>query len=508
MRYFNNYRHTLFSCYRVKYYIMTLIFSILLAPACQRASPVAPSQAVSVSSNGHYLMNQDGTPFFWIGDTGWGIFQQLTREEVDIYLDNRKSKGFTIIQSVIFWFPHGGEEENGPLNAPNAYGHHPFQGEPNAPLTSIPLIKEGGDMQNPNDYWEHADYIIKSIKDRGLKLALLPCWGNAYVNNRMRGSQIEFTEEEARSYGQFLGERYRGEDHIIWCLGGDVDPVNFGDKDQRSVYRAMAEGIGRGVSGNKNLKWNEPHQDWDQCMMTFHAVRTPTLSGEGGEGGSSSIWFHNDPWLDMNMMETFQWMSQIHPYVSEDYQKTPPKPTILAEGAYELGKYNHECGFITPLLIRRQGYHAFFAGAAGYTYGHWALWPFRGTYCGVNWKEAMDYPGAIHMAQYMRQFIEEQEIFSFQPTQSLILSENPGGNYLQCAMIKNDSSKILVYLPEIKSIELNLSIIRGEGIIEAKWLDPRNGNRVKQHVKNHGPVLPPSNWEDAILLLERNSLLN
>jgi hypothetical protein len=341
--------------------LLLLFFSISFTQA------IEDKNRMSVSENGHYLIDTDGNPFYWIGDTGWAMFQRLTREQIDQYLDDRCEKGFNLIQSVAFWYPYGEFEPIGPLNETNAYGFRPFTGSANSPNTSDPFLVGGGSIDDPNDYWDHADYVVEAVKKRRLKLVLLPCWANAFINNRMKGSQIEFTVEEALLYGKFLGEGYKNEPHIIWCLGGDVDPVNFGDRDQRAVYRTMAEGIGRGVSGNDHLKWNSTHKDWNQTMMTFHAVRSPQYSGAGAEGGSSSLWFHDDAWLDFNMMETFSWRYNIYPYVTEDYHKVTAKPTLLGEGAYEGGKYNHECGYFTPLKVRQQGYHAFFAGGAGYT---------------------------------------------------------------------------------------------------------------------------------------------
>ena len=56
---------------------------------------------LKVTPNGHYLQYEDGTPFFWLGDTGWELFHRLTLEEINQYFDNRKSKGFNVIQAVI-----------------------------------------------------------------------------------------------------------------------------------------------------------------------------------------------------------------------------------------------------------------------------------------------------------------------------------------------------------------------------------------------------------------------
>jgi len=33
-----------------------------------------------VTENHRYLMDSEGNPFFWLGDTGWLLFSKLTRE--------------------------------------------------------------------------------------------------------------------------------------------------------------------------------------------------------------------------------------------------------------------------------------------------------------------------------------------------------------------------------------------------------------------------------------------
>lgn len=75
--------------------------------------------SLQVSSDGHFLMHRDGTPFFYLGDTAWELFHRLSREEAEIYLENRREKEFTVIQAVLL------AELNG-LNIPNVYGHTPL----------------------------------------------------------------------------------------------------------------------------------------------------------------------------------------------------------------------------------------------------------------------------------------------------------------------------------------------------------------------------------------------
>lgn len=77
-------------------YLKRILFAAL-ASMCLVATSQTPWEkgALEVSSNGHYIQHTNGSPFLWIADTGWGMVQQLTREEIDLYLDNRQKLGFT-----------------------------------------------------------------------------------------------------------------------------------------------------------------------------------------------------------------------------------------------------------------------------------------------------------------------------------------------------------------------------------------------------------------------------
>ena len=54
-----------------------------------------------VNSSGRYLEYTDGTPFLYIGDTAWELISRLNDKETEQYLENRREKGFTVIQTVI-----------------------------------------------------------------------------------------------------------------------------------------------------------------------------------------------------------------------------------------------------------------------------------------------------------------------------------------------------------------------------------------------------------------------
>ena len=46
------------------------------------------------------MLEKDGKPFFYLGDTAWELFHRLNREDADRYLRDRAARGFTVIQAV------------------------------------------------------------------------------------------------------------------------------------------------------------------------------------------------------------------------------------------------------------------------------------------------------------------------------------------------------------------------------------------------------------------------
>jgi hypothetical protein len=50
------------------------------------------------SANGHHFAHADGTPFFWLGSTAWPLHQNLSKEDVALYLDDARAKRFNVIQ--------------------------------------------------------------------------------------------------------------------------------------------------------------------------------------------------------------------------------------------------------------------------------------------------------------------------------------------------------------------------------------------------------------------------
>src|SRR5262245_33276420 len=332
--------------------------AILLAFTTQESA-----RSWTVDPTGRHLVDPSGKPFFWLGDTAWLLSQMPKREDAELYLKTRARQGFTVIQVALVM----GEERVAGTLRPNAYGDTAFvDGDPSRPR-----------MTSGYDYWDNVDSFLEKAEAEGLVLGVLPLFVG------WKGDGYKFLNpEKAHAYGKFLGERYRTKTHLIWILGGD----NVPDTDaKKAVWHAMAKGITEAVAGK---------EDYTRTLMTYHSPG----------GTTSSTWFHTAPWLDFNMIQTWDKHKEVPSRIAADYALTPPKPTGLGEGAYEDGP-QYPTKPIDARVVRKQAYESYFAG--GYhTFGNTNTWNF-GTCKGEltqPWKAALDSPGTRNLTALKKIF--------------------------------------------------------------------------------------------------------
>ena len=445
-----------------------------------------------VSSNRRYIEHTDRTPFLWLGDTAWNLAARLTREEIDLYLDDRRAKGITVIQAVLHFTrspgPGLGVDERNPRNV---YGHRIFAGSATDPETSIPLEQPGVN----NDYWDHVDYFVLAARKRGLHIGLVPFWGSNFVDGANPNAR-QYTAGEARAYGGFLGKRFRREPHVIWIPGADTIPGRNGEA--LSIYRALAEGIVEGVSG-KSAAWNRPSSAWDRVLLTFHPAAF----------SSSGFWFGaEDRWIDFNMAQTGQFNPEtVFDLIHSEYNRTAPvRPIVNGESAYEAWTVERGGFFKSPLDVRRGIYQTFQAGGAGYTYGHEAsakggadhIWAFGVESGGKSWKDLLNSAGIRQLA-IAGKFYTRHRWWTLIPDQTLIAAGHGRGVTRKCALRSADSKTALVYFPERTPAEVKFT--QGARL---SWFDPRDGSTLPVSAADlpKSEFLPPSGWEDGVLVIE------
>jgi hypothetical protein len=404
---------------------------------CTLISSTVAAQ-LQVSSNKRFLQTSDGKPFFWLGDTAWELFHRLDREEAEKYLKNRADKGFTVIQAVVL------AELDG-LHTPNAYGELPL---------------ENDDPTKPREaYFQHVDFIVRKAEELGLHIAMLPTWGDKVFKDQWgKGPEI-FTVENAKTYGRWIGNRYKNQRNIIWILGGDRNPRNENDV---AVWRSMASGIEEGVGGR------------EKALMSYHPQ--PNNVDDGG----SAKWFHGDQWLDFNMFQTGHCReTNLWDRMSYAYNLKPIKPVIDGEPIYE----DHpvcfnakDLGTSSAYDVRMAAWLDVFSGAFGHTYGCHDIWqmyaPGREPVNGPHfpWYTAIDLPGSGQL-KYLRKLIESRPMFDRVPDQGLISDALNANDRIQAT---RGNDYIFVYSAQGKKFSVNANKISGREII-AHWYNPKNG---------------------------------
>ena len=176
--------------------LLTMATSVAAQKKTQKTYIPWNNGKLVVSEEGRYLKHENGTPFFWLGETGWLLPERLNRDEAEYYLEQCKRRGYNVIQVQTL------------NNVPsmNIYGQY--------------SMIDGYNFKNINQkgvygYWDHMDYIIRTAAKKGQYIGMVCIWGSP-VN---RG---EMTVEQAKAYGKFLAERYKDEPNIIWFIGGDI----------------------------------------------------------------------------------------------------------------------------------------------------------------------------------------------------------------------------------------------------------------------------------------------
>ncbi|WP_229738622.1 glycoside hydrolase family 140 protein [Parapedobacter pyrenivorans] len=407
---------------------------------------------LQVTPDGHYLQYEDGTPFFWLGDTAWELFHRLKKEEIMRYLDNRKAKGFNVIQAVVL------AEMDG-LRQPNQYG-------------DIPLIDL--DPEKPNEaYFKLVDDVITAAYERQLFMGLLPTWGDKVTRMWGTGPAV-FTTENAYHYGHWLGNRYKDNQNIVWILGGDR-PALHDSVDTRPIWRAMAKGILEATKG--------------KALLSYHI--------SGGEH-STSQQIHTEPWLHMNMMQSGHGSGHDVPvweWVTRDRALIPTKPTLDSEPNYEdhpvnpWPKWDPKNGYFNDYDIRKQSYRSVFAGACGVTYGHHSIWQFwsereeKINHADRYWSEALNRPGAFQVG-YLRQLIESRPFIDRIPDQTIIADgQGEKGQHIR-AFRDREGSYFMAYIPEGRTIEVDLSTLKA-GPVRVWWFNPATAETTDLGILNH-----------------------
>jgi hypothetical protein len=334
-------------------------------------NPLYAHGPVRVAANKRYLEHADGTPFFWLGDTWWmGLCQRLRwPEDVKKLAEDRKAKGFNVIQIVAGLYPD----------------MHPF--DPRGANEAGFPWQENYTAIRP-EYFNAADQRIFYLVDQGFTPCIVGAWG--YFMQWMG-------PEKTKQHWRNLIARY-GALPVVWCAAGEANlpwylAKGFPYDDRKQVSQ-----------------WTEVLR-YIRATDPFHRPVTIHPTGIGRLSARNAT--DDETLLDFDMLQTPHGQREaVAPTlrtVSESYAEKSIMPVINGEAAYEMLGDN-----LPTRWTRRMFWICMMNGAAGHTYGANGIWqvnrngqphgpsphhpPGSVGYGKIPWDEAMNLPGSSQVA--------------------------------------------------------------------------------------------------------------
>jgi hypothetical protein len=380
---------------------------------------------LKVGPAGRYLVDASGHPYLVAGDAPQSLIVNLSEADADFYLADRQAHGFNTLWINLLCNTYTG----GRSDATTYDGIAPF---------TTP-----GDLATPNEaYFQRADAMIRLAAKYGLNVLLDPIETGGWLSILDANG-----DSKDRAYGQYVGNRYKGFDNIIWMSGNDFQTWRNAADD--AAVAAAALGI-RDVD-TRHI------QTVELDFITSSSTDDPTWS----------------PLIALDSAYTYY---PTYAQVLKSYNRARPLPVYLVEGVYEF-ESNNQAHQATTATLRRQEYWTNLSGATGQLYGNHYTWTFE-----MGWKDKLDSPGALQMP-HVRELLASRAWFSLVPDQShsvvtagygtMIATGNVDDSDYVTAARTPDGSLVMAYMPTARTISVDMTKLRGPA--RAQFYDPSNG---------------------------------
>ncbi|MCQ2462751.1 MAG: DUF4038 domain-containing protein [Clostridia bacterium] len=433
---------------------------------------------VTTSYGKKYITYDDGTPFFYLGDTHWSLGDE-TVDMVKAITEKRAGQGFTVIQSE----PIG------------------------AKFDFTDGIKQN-DMPGFADY----DAKFRAIADAGLVHANAEFFYPVYMHTlieRSGGYTADgYLSDGAKAYlekaARYWVARY-GAFPVMWTLGQEVD---------NDFYS----------SGNSVVSWNSdnnPYKLLAKYMDKYDAYSHPlsahqencgsTAAYGNGENTGEKLKAYNkaSPSAFRNVKAHSWYAAQWSPSltkrsdcrVEKDYwYNSQGKPAVNYEGRY--------CGLWTKNFgSRMQGWASYLSGMFGYGWGAHDTWSYLNIYDEENdssdgvdtitsaekinatWEDALEYPCSYQVG-YMKRFFTSFDWWNLIPRFNNALYFTPDAGVMYYAASNAGNSRMVLYFYSFSDESIaqkpNANIFAGSmtgtvGSLEPsteyryKWFNPSTG---------------------------------
>lgn len=402
---------------------------------------------VTVKEGQHYYSHADGTPFFWLGDTNWQAFTNLSTTTCNYpgcscgsqfkhIVDNRLEKGFTVYQT--YFVPEAGNGEK-PLW---------LDGQHRKPDTEVFNTK--------------VDEMFAYLHDKGQVIALgLGCHTSTMSRMRLE-DLLRFTRYVVARYACYS---------VVWISGQEITDEAPSITPGYSAFDCYLEASALIEQLDGYGHPNSAHM----YPMPIEDERAQRLD--------------RTSWHDSWTLQGGHCMVQPATFYQGYYEARNTgvvKPFVEGETNYE----DINCGGFTGYdLNRYSAWNAMLCGSAGFTYGVTGIWAsafstsnFVGwlgettSFSYDPWYMGLDKPGSFEMA-YMKRFFT-----AIGPWYDLIPHFDNGDSapYLRrgrAALAATQDASLIVsyFFNDTSDSTGTICILSPERSYDAYWFDPRTG---------------------------------
>ena len=436
-------------------------------------NPLRKHGPIRVAGDRLHFEHEDGTPFFWLGDTWWmGLCHRLRwPDDFQSLATDRVKKGFTVVQIVAGLYPD-----------------MPAFDQRGANEAGFPWEKDYSRI-NPH-YFDMADARIQDLAERGIAPCIVGGWG--YFLKFMGAAKL-------KQHWRYLVARW-GAYPVFWCLAGEGTMPYYlsTTKDQDAVTQKTGW-----TDIAKYVRRIDPYHH----PVTIH----PGLTARDTVDDQSV--------LDFDMLQTGHSGGKSYPKtidnVTGDLRRSPRMPVLVGEVNYE-GILDGSRQEVQRFVF----WASTLSGAGGHTYGADGIWqvntakqpygpsPYGGCWGGPPWDVAARLPGSEQLGVAKR-LLSRYPWWRLEPHPEWADPRWSKDNYELPYAAGIPGELRIVFIPviftrlKIKSLEAGLSY-------KASFFDPRTGDEhpigdVAGDAQGEwqAPLLPT--FEQWVLVLEKKS---
>lgn len=418
-----------------------------------------------------HQLYRNNTPFFYLADTCWSAFTNISNSDWKYYLDYRKQQGFNTIQINILkqWDASGND-----LNI------YPFPIEKHDDGTYI------FDYSQLNkEYFDRAEDMLQEMKNRNMVPVLVLMWSN-YVPDTWASKLAKnnlFPYENIENYVKYVTKRFK-KFNPIYFVSGDTD---FPTDETVKYYRKVFE-VAKSVDND--------------ALYTFHI-----------KGRYEAL-----PEEFKNKIDFFSYQSG-HNLAGQNTAYNIPlhqrelgfeKPIINTEPCYEQISYSRNMyGRYTARDVRKASWSSVLSGAnAGITYGAHGIWSWHhtgatfgfvegeGFDAPFDWHDAIHFDGANDIA-FLKEIISKEFSDGCNPSGITIKNEDS----IRSAF-NSDHSKLIIFVPtntklNLKDFDFNKNNSKVK-VIDLMNRDIKGISWINQNTLNMSTV-----QADSVIILEK-----